>query len=74
MDGADGRPAFCVFTHPQRLKAFQARLPEYGNALEMDFAGLVGMTPAGFGMLFNPGTFFSTEVLPEVVDELRGSP
>lgn len=71
MDGADGRPAFCVFTHPQRLEPYRKRLPEYPYAIEMDFAALVAATPPGFGMLFNAGTLFSTEVLPEGVDELR---
>ncbi len=71
LDGADGRPAFCVFTHPLRMKAYQGRLPEYGHALEMDFSGLLAMTPPGFGLLFNAGTVFSTEVLPEGVDDLR---
>ena len=71
LDGADGRPALCVFTHPCRALPLQKRVPAYGYALETEFSAVLGFTPAGFGMQFNPGSFFSTEVLPEGVDELR---
>ena len=71
VDGVDGRPALCVFTHPDRALPLQKRVPAYGYALETEFSAVLGFTPAGFGMQFNPGTLFSTEVMPEGVDELR---
>lgn len=71
IEGGDGRPALCVFTHPDRALPVQKRMPEFGYALETEFGAVVATTPQGFGMQFNTGTLFSTEVLPEGVDELR---
>lgn len=71
LDGADGRPALCVFTHADRSVALAKRSPEFGHALETDFSWVLDVMPSGFGMLFNPGSVFSTEVVAEGVDELR---
>jgi len=71
LNGADGRPALCVFTHPDRAKPMWKKMPEYAYAMETDFTFVLGITPPGVGMQFNPGTIFSTEVLPEGVDGMR---
>lgn len=71
VDGADGRPALCVFTHRDRSLAMVKSAPDYGCALETEFAWVLSITPPGIGMVFNPGTVFSTEVAPEGVDAMR---
>lgn len=71
IDGADGRPALCVFTHRDRSLAMLKSAPDYGCALETGFDWVLSITPPGIGMVFNPGTFFSTEVAPDGVDEMR---
>src|SRR5438552_4139109 len=67
LDGADGRPALCIFTHTDRALSLQKRAPEYAYAMETEFSAVLRLTPAGFGMVFNPGTLFSTEVVVEGV-------
>lgn len=71
IDGADGRPALCVFTHRDRAVPMTKSQPVYSHALEAEFSWVLSVTPPGAGMVFNAGTRFSTEVLPEGVDELR---
>ncbi len=73
MDGADGRPALCVFTHQDRAVPMTKSQPEFSYSLDTEFSWILSVAPPGVGMVFNAGTRFSTEVLPEGVDEMRPS-
>ncbi len=69
--GANGGPAVCVFTSPERSKPIQRRAGDYSAGLEIEFRAFLEAIPAGAGMMINPGTFFSTEATPEGVADLR---
>lgn len=71
VDGANGNPALCVFTHRDRATALAKRTPEYPYGMETDFSFVLSMALEGFGIVINPGTVFSTELPPEGVEALR---
>jgi hypothetical protein len=71
LDGLQGNPVFSVFTHPDRARPVQKHLPDSSHMVEMDFRELLKMVPQGYGLQLNTGTIFSTELLPQGVEELR---